>query len=302
MKFLVIGGAGFIGSNLCQRLLLKGHEVICLDNLSTGFKQNIVSFVYNPSFNFVLHDITEPYAAANVDCIIHCANPVLSDSLHFLKTCSQGAFNVAGIARRNNARVIYLSNSEIYGNIYDLKLPEEGNSVINNNTVASGYLMAEAIFNNYKNLDVRILRLFDVYGPRMPEKHIFRKVINDFVLKKNSEENYSLESVIYSCYIDDVIDGIFLALESKNFYGPMNIGNSEGISLKKLLTQIGNSYDLTIPEENNDELVSYFFKCPNTHKIESLLKWSIKKDYFSGMDETISFFTEKPYGVLTSEF
>ena len=236
LKVLVTGGAGFIGSNVCLRLLNKGYEVICIDNLSTGSKSNMTEFLFNPLFHFIVHDITSPISISGIDVIIHCALPDMRDPLHFLKTCAYGTFTVAGIARRNNARLVCLSSSDIYGDSC-LPLEETNCLILNPSSMTFGVNFMETVLNNYSSLDVRILRMFDVYGPKMNKESYLYSFLEDLVNNKNIESPVSPFQIINACYIGDVVDAICSTMERASFKRnfPMNVGPIENITLENFL-------------------------------------------------------------------
>jgi len=298
LKILVTGGSGFLGSNICIRLLNKGHEVICLDNLSSGHKQNVMEFMFNPKFSFILHDITEPFTSAYVDAVVHCAVPDMRDSLHFLKTCSYGAFNVAGIARRNNARLIYISSFEWYGHARGGDTPiEEGSVGLHQGyDVTAGFQFAESIFNNYKKLDIRILRLFDFYGPKMSENVFIGNLIKNIIDNKNILLDENRSQLIRSCYIDDILDAISCAVEIKDFEkGPINIGASQTISLEDFIFKAKQfSCSKSEVQYSLDEKPFIIGHNPSTEKAERILKWKEKITYDQGIAKTIKFFREGP--------
>lgn len=284
MKILVTGGAGFIGSHICFKLLKKGHEVICLDNLSTGSKRNTMEFMYNPLFHLIIHDITEPFPAANVDLIVHCAIPDRRDPLHFLKTCSYGTFNVAGMARRNNSKLICLASSEIYSTRQNAMEERLGIDDLEDDT--SGYQMMESILKNYKYLDVRILRVFDTYGPKMSSNHFFHGLFRDITSGKDVYLPYSSSSDIALCFVSDVVDGFSQAVNMKKLNGPLNIGADKLIKLGELVD--------TIKEKSGSKSVvtyeskSYLLRgYPYLSKIQEEMNWSPKVDYEAGIEKTV---------------
>lgn len=276
MRVLVVGGAGFIGSHVCESLLKKDYEVICLDNLSTGQKSNLLNFLYYPNFQFVLHDITESFSAVKVDAVINCALPDLSDTLHYLKTNSYGIFNIAGIARRHDARLIHLSSSMYYGSVVPGKPIKESDFTYNRkSTTCIGIQMAEEILSHYP-LDVRILRIFDTYGPRLTQKNkfplsIMSKNLKGLVLK---EQMYSI------CYVKDVVEGIITALEKEHFKGPVNLGNPQLVSLSEILALLGHS-DVFVDSTK----IQYGNHIPDISKALEYLNWSNKTDVSLGFKE-----------------
>lgn len=276
MRVLVVGGAGFIGSHVCESLLNRDYEVICLDNLSTGQKSNIFKLLYNPRFQFIPHDITESFSAIKVNAIINCALPDISDTLHYLKMNSYGIFNIAGIARRHDARLVHLSSSMYYGSVVPGTPIKESDFIYNRkSTACTGIQMAEEILSNYP-LDVRILRIFDTYGPRLTQKNrfplsIMSKNLKGMVLK---EQMYSI------CYVGDVVEGIVTALEKDSFKGPINLGNPQLVSLSEILKIIG-QYDCFVDYTK----VEYGNHIPDITKALEYLNWSVKTDLKTGFKE-----------------
>lgn len=291
MKTLVIGGLGFIGSNLCQRLIKKGHEVICIDNLSTGSKENVLEFMYDPKFHLNFHDIAEPFSTANVDVVIHCAIPNQRDPLHFMKTCTYGAFNAAGMTRRNKARLIYLSSYAYYGVFNGEQIKESSPSVNINNMICSGIQSSEYILRNY-DLDIRVLRIFDTYGKKMPMNSrlygIIQKMKKDIDVQVNHKDD-----LVSICNIEDTLDAICCSMEIESFEGPLNIGNNVYISMERIFnilkgllgskSKLVNLYD-----------ESTFENCiPDIEKAKEVLKWEPKVFLEDGLAELIKFLEEK---------
>jgi len=285
MKFLVTGCAGFLGSNICLRLLNKGHEVIGLDNLSTGRKSNMLEFMYNPLFHFIIHDITEPFPAANVDVIVHCAVSDLKDPLHFLKTCSYGTFNVAGMARRNNAKLICITNYNTYN--------EKTKNI--RDTLFSGFQIMEEILNNYKTLDVRIIKVFNAYGSKSPKNSYVHTLVKDISDKKELKLPVSPMTPINFCYIKDIIDGIACAIDidKSKFNSPITLGSETVIPLEDFV-------NIIIKETKSKCNVSYLSdhipkdigNIPNIIKAKKILHWSQKIDYAKGISLYVEFLNE----------
>jgi len=289
LRALVTGGLGFIGSNLCKRLLRKGYEVICVDNLSTGNKANIMEFMFDPNFHLILHDITSSFPTANVDLVIHCATPDLKDPIHYLKTCSYGAFNVAGVVRRNKARLIYLSGANFYG-----KQNQEINELdfyrVNfDNAEAVGLQMTESILNSYKGLDIRILRIFDSYGPKMPKNNLIRYFIDqtkkgEKILVGNLTDQYAC------CYIDDILDGICCAMEMDEFQGPINLGSSSYYTVAEIVRAIEKVTEMSVQvvcNRNEDKTLN---SITSIKKAQGRLRWSEKVDLDEGLKKTIEYY------------
>ena len=293
MKVLVTGGAGFIGSNVCQRFVNKGHEVICLDNLSTGYKNNMLEFMYNPLFHFIIHDITEPFPAANVDAVIHCATPDLKDPLHFLKTCSYGIFNVAGMARRNNAKLICISGDSIYGSNLACGSTEDEVGILSPaDTLCVGHQAMESILNNYKTLDVRIVRLFNTYGPKMSRKHILHVLIKDIISKKTLNIPFNPKTVLNFCFIADILDGISCTfdLAKDKFNSPINLASENQIYLDEFVSLVKEETESVCNVSYiSEHRPSEFFKQPNIEKAKKVLHWSQKVDYKKGIKAYIEY-------------
>lgn len=293
LKVVVTGGSGFIGSHVCLRLLNKGHEVICLDNLSTGCKKNMLEFLFNPLFHFVVHDITSPFSISGIDVVIHCATPDLRDPLHFLKTCSYGAFTAAGIARRNNAKLICLSSSDVCednpGYFSGLHLSPDSHS-----TLITGLRTMEEILLNYSSLDIKILRLYDVYGPKMKDSSVIYEVIHNIVSNKNyskAEIPFSKNDLIYSCYVDDVINAICCSMEMDFDEKILNVGSSEPISIFDLVkyARISSEFiGVTSFLENTEKTLTYGAQSDTRHTLD-VLHWKQKIPYSFGISKLVDY-------------
>lgn len=282
MKILVTGGAGFLGSNICLRLLNKNHEVICLDNLSTGYKSNIMEFMYNPKFHFILHDITEPFHAANVDLVIHCAIPDLKDRLHFLKTCSYGSYTVAGIARRNKARLIVLGSYKYYDTY---SASTESDEYV-------GYRMMENIFKNYNTLDIRILRMFPAYGPKMQPDSKLGKFFIDAVNEIGIKCPFTKDSIFSHLFIKDLVDAVCCAMEIDDFEGPLDVSVENFTDYGDIADELKKLCEKDL-EISFDE-ATCTFKGRDISKLKKVLKWRQKVDYIEGIKHTYKFFKEGP--------
>jgi UDP-glucuronate decarboxylase len=307
MKVLVIGGAGFIGSNICLRLLNKGHEVICLDNISSGAKRNMMEFMYNPLFHFIIHDIITPIPVSNVDAVVFCALPTIQDDvLHFLKTCSFGAFNIAGIARRNESRIIWVRDNDFY---YDFSFKGVTNGVWETPMKdisfspkldfmlerQNGNAMIESIFSNYTYLDVRSIYTPTVYGPKMNKDTFLGGVFNKLLSKKEKELKLPLDlnlSSISALYIDDLMDSVSYSLEApKNIHRDI-IFNPPEINLKKFIDYINTAQKEVVSGSNNFKL-GYPLGGSWTFP-EDLKLWPTTVEYAVGVKKTAKFHTEGP--------
>lgn len=253
-RILVTGGAGFLGSHLCSRLVDEGNDVLCVDNLFTGSKDNIRHLLTNPYFEFIRHDVVEPLYV-EVDQIYNLACPASPvhyqyDPIKTAKTSVLGALNMLGLAKRVNARVLLASTSEIYG---DPKVhPQPENYWGNTNSVGlrscydEGKRMAETLFFDYHrqhNVDIRIIRIFNTYGPRMnPDDG---RVVSNFIVQALKGKDITIygsgRQTRSFCYVDDLIDGMIRMMECDCFTGPVNLGNPGEftmIELAKIIMQL----------------------------------------------------------------
>jgi UDP-glucuronate decarboxylase len=233
MRILVTGGAGFIGSHLCERLLNEGHDVICLDNFFTGSKKNIIHLMDNHRFELVRHDIVEPILL-EVDRIYNLACP--ASPVHYqynpvktVKTSVMGTINMLGMAKRVKARILQASTSEVYG---DPQIHPQGN--VNPIGIRSCYdegkRVAETLMMDYhrqNNVDIRIIRIFNTYGPRMAEND--GRVVSNFMLQALRNEDITMygdgSQTRSFCFVSDLVEGMIRMMECDGFIGPVNLGN-----------------------------------------------------------------------------
>lgn len=250
-KILVTGGAGFIGSNLCRRLLKENNKVICLDNLYTGKKQNIKSLLDIADFEFVEHDVTRPIDL-KVDEIYHLACPASPPSyqkypVDTLKTCTLGVINMLELATKYNAVMMQFSTSEVYGNPIVHPQPETYTGNVNPIGIRACYdegkRCAEAFcfdYNRQYGTKVKVIRIFNTYGPHMAPDD--GRVISNFIvqaLKGSPITIYGdgMQSRSF-CYIDDLMDGIITMMQKDDFTGPVNLGNPQEYTIKELAAMI----------------------------------------------------------------
>ncbi len=251
-KILVTGGAGFLGSHLCERLLLEGHEVACLDNYFTGQKQNVVHLLDNPYFELIRHDVTMPFFI-EVDEIYNLACP--ASPIHYqynaiktVKTSVMGAINMLGLAKRIKAKILQASTSEVYGDPEVHPQPEAYWGHVNPVGVRSCYdegkRVAETLFINYhkqNNVRIKIMRIFNTYGPRMHPND--GRVVSNFILQALRGEDITVygdgsQSRSF-CYVDDLIDGMIRMMNSREaFTGPVNIGNPNEFTIMDLAEKV----------------------------------------------------------------
>ena len=252
-NILVTGGAGFIGSHLCKALLDLGHYVICLDNLFTGSKDNISDLIDNSSFEFVNHDIIEPYFRKNLDEIYNLACP--ASPIHYqhnpiktVKTCTLGVINILGLAKKNNAKVLQASTSEIYGDPEIHPQNEKYNGNVNSigprSCYDEGKRCSETLFMDYHrehNLKIKIIRIFNTYGPNMANND--GRVISNFILQAIKGNKLTINGDGTQTrsfqYVDDLIEGMIKMMSTNDhFTGPINMGNPNEISMNKLASLI----------------------------------------------------------------
>jgi UDP-glucuronate decarboxylase len=251
MRILVTGGAGFLGSHLCEKLLASGKEVICLDNFFTGRKKNVQHLMKNPDFELIRHDVTLPILM-EVDRIFHLACP--ASPIHYqynaiktIKANVLGTINMLGIAKRVKARILFASTSEVYGD--PAMHPQKEDYWGNVNTIGirscydEGKRVAETLMMDYhrqNNVDIKIIRIFNTYGPRMlPDDG---RVVSNFIIQSLKGEDitvYGKGSQTRSfCYVDDLIEGMVRMMDSEHFTGPVNLGNPEEYTILELAQKI----------------------------------------------------------------
>ncbi|CEG35313.1 dtdp-glucose 4-6-dehydratase [Plasmopara halstedii] len=304
-RILVTGGAGFIGIHLCRHLLEKGHEVICLDNFFTGQRANVLELQSRyPSFEFVRHDITEPYFC-EVDQIYNLAcpaspvhyqhNPIKTTKVSFL-----GAINMLGLAKRLKARVFQASTSEVYG---DPEVSPQVESYLGNVDCTGvracydeGKRVAETLFFEYhrtQEVDVRVARIFNTYGPGM---HPYDgRVVSNFIMQALQGEDitiYGSGSQTRSfCYVDDLVEAILRFMDCKSCVGPMNLGNPHEMTIRELaemVIRLTNSHSRIVFRDlpNNDPKL----RKPDITLAKAHLDWKPHVDIEEGLLRTITYF------------
>lgn len=247
-RVLVSGGAGFLGSHLCERLLGEGNYVICMDNLFTGSKNNIEHLMRNPDFEFICHDVTEPIYV-DVDRIYNLACPASPphyqyDPIKTAKTSVYGAINMLGLAKHCNARILQASTSEVYGDPLVHPQPESYRGNVNTIGIRSCYdegkRMAETLFFDYHrqhDVDIKVIRIFNTYGPRMNPQD--GRVVSNFIVQALKGEDITIygdgTQTRSFCYVDDLIEGMVRMMDSRDgFTGPVNLGNPGEFTMKQL--------------------------------------------------------------------
>ena len=251
-RVLVTGGAGFLGSHLCDRLIAEGNDVICLDNLFTGNKNNIRHLIGHPYFEFIRHDITEPIHL-EVDQIYNLACP--ASPVHYqynpiktTKTSVLGAINMLGLAKRVHARILQASTSEVYGDPEVHPQPESYRGCVNTIGIRSCYdegkRVAETLFFDYhrqNNVDIKVMRIFNTYGPNMHPND--GRVVSNFIVQALQGRDITVygdgSQTRSFCYVDDLIEGMVRLMNSREgFTGPVNIGNPGEFTIKQLAEMV----------------------------------------------------------------
>tara|TARA_B100000035_G_scaffold56003_1_gene44314 strand:+ start:1213 stop:2157 length:945 start_codon:yes stop_codon:yes gene_type:complete len=303
-RVLVTGGAGFIGSYLCEELLNKGYDVICCDNFYTGNKENLERILDNKNFELLRHDITFPLYL-EVDIILNFACPASpvhyqNDPVQTVKTCVHGAINMLGLAKRTNATIMQASTSEVYGDPETHPQSEDYKGAVNitgpRACYDEGKRCAETIFWDYKrqhNVNIKIIRIFNTYGPRMQPND--GRVVSNFITQALSNKNITIygagDQTRSFCYVDDLISGIMLMMEKTNFCGPINLGNPSEISIKQLASEIieitGSNSKLVHKDLPLDDPQQ---RCPDISLAKKELEWNPKYDRNQGLKKTIEYF------------
>lgn len=302
---LITGGAGFLGSHLADRLMKSGEEVICLDNLYTGRKENLLQWWDNPRFEFIRHDVTEPIRL-EVDRIWHLACP--ASPVHYqhnpiktAKTSFLGTYNMLGLARRVKARLLLASTSEVYGDPEIHPQPESYLGHVNPIGLRSCYdegkRISETLCFDYMRMhgtEIRVARIFNTYGPRMLPND--GRVVSNFIvqaLEGRSLTIYGSGNQTRSfCYVSDLVEGLILLMNS-NSIGPMNLGNPTEITIRQLATIISNRIDSRLnytekPLPSDDPTQ----RRPVIDFAKRKLNWHPKVSFEEGLEPTISWFRQ----------
>ncbi len=305
---LVTGGAGFIGSNLCQRLLDEGNKVICLDNLFTGNKNNIKQFLDNSDFEFIEHDIENPIDIdTQIDQIYNLACPASPphyqfDKIKTLKTNILGAINILDLALKTGARVLQASTSEIYGDPLEHPQKETYNGNVKTISPRSCYdegkRAVETLFGDYhkeKGVDIRIIRIFNTYGPNMAVND--GRVVSNFIIQALKNEDITIygdgSQTRSFQYIDDLLDGLLALMNNEiNFLGPVNIGNPDEFTVSQLaekVIQLILSTKSKIVYKNLPENDPKKRK-PDISLAQEKLNWTPKINLDEGLKKAIEYF------------
>lgn len=305
-RILVTGGAGFIGSFLCEKLLEQGHEVICLDNFFTGSKRNVMHLMDNHRFELIRHDITLPIYL-EVDQIYHFACP--ASPVHYqynpvktVKTNVMGTINMLGVAKRVRARFLLASTSEVYGDPQVHPQPEtywgHVNPIGTRSCYDEGKRVAETLTMDYhrkSKVDIKIIRIFNTYGPRMALND--GRVVSNFItqaLKSQDITIYGDGSQTRSfCYVDDLVDGAIRMMAVENFIGPANLGNPNEFTMLELAQTVirltgsrSKIRYLPLPEDDPSQ------RQPDIRLAREKLDWEPKVELDEGLKKTILYFDE----------
>ena len=304
-RILVTGGAGFLGSHLCDRLVAQGHDVLCLDNFFTGGKQNISHLLGKPNFELIRHDLVEPILL-EVDQIYNLACP--ASPIHYqynpvktIKTCVMGAINMLGLAKRVKARILQASTSEIYGD--PAVHPQTEDYWGNVNTIGirscydEGKRCAETLFFDYhrqNKVDIRVVRIFNTYGPRMHPND--GRVVSNFIVQALKNEDITVfgdgTQTRSFCYVDDLIEGMIRMMNGPDdFIGPVNLGNPNEVTILELAEKVikithSKSKIINEPLPQDDPRQ----RQPDITLAGERLGWKPGTDLKSGLKKTIQYF------------
>jgi len=306
-RILITGGAGFLGSHLCEALLKNGNEVICLDNYFTGSKSNIEHLIGEPKFELVRHDVTQP-VLLEVDQIYNLACPASPIHYQFnpvktIKTSVMGTINMLGLAKRIRARILQASTSEVYGDpqVHPQKESYWGhvNPVGVRSCYDEGKRVAETLCFDYKrknNVDIRVARIFNTYGPRL--HHADGRVVSNFIIQAIQGEPITIygdgSQTRSFCFYRDLIEGLILFMNHENHPGPMNMGNPNEFTIKELAEQIleltGSKSKLVYKPLPSDDPMQ---RRPDISLAKNELNWEPKIELKEGLLETIEYFKDK---------
>jgi len=306
-RILVTGGAGFLGSHLCQALLENGNDIICLDNFFSGHKDNIAHLKDFPYFEVIRHDIIHPLFV-EVDQIYHLACP--ASPIHYqynaiktIKTNVMGTINMLGLAKRTKSRILLASTSEVYGDPQVNPQPEDHWGNVNHIGLRSCYdegkRVAETLTMDYfrqNHVDVKIIRIFNTYGPRMAVND--GRVISNFVVQAIRGEPLTIygdgSQTRSFCFASDLIDAIQLMMNKENFIGPVNLGNPDEFTILELAEKVidltGSSSRIVYQPLPSDDPVR---RCPDISLAKKMLGWSPKISLHEGLIDTIEYFKKK---------
>ncbi|HUY68618.1 MAG TPA: UDP-glucuronic acid decarboxylase family protein [Alphaproteobacteria bacterium] len=305
-KILVTGGAGFLGSHLCEALVKKGHDVLCVDNFFTGRKDNIAHLIGKPRFELMRHDVTFPLYV-EVDEIYNLACPASPvhyqfDPVQTTKTSVHGAINMLGLAKRVKAKILQASTSEVYGDPEIHPQPEKYwgrvNPVGPRSCYDEGKRCAETLFFDYwrqHKLRIKVMRIFNTYGPRMHPND--GRVVSNFIVQALKGDPITIygngQQTRSFCYVDDMIDGFIRLMETKDdFTGPVNVGNPGEFTIFELAETVlrltkskSRLVKKPLPADDPKQ------RQPDISLAKKKLKWAPKTDLEQGLKKTIAYFT-----------
>jgi UDP-glucuronate decarboxylase len=306
MVILVTGGAGFLGSHLCERLLGQGHEVLCLDNFFTGRRKNVAHLMDNSDFELIRHDVVDPFKF-EVDQIYNLACP--ASPVHYqynpiktVKTSVMGAINCLGLAKRVGARILQASTSEVYGDPEIHPQPENYRGNVNPIGLRACYdegkRCAETLFFDYhreNNVDIRVVRIFNTYGPRMLAND--GRVVSNFVVQAIKGEDLTLygdgSQTRSFCYMDDLLEAMIRTMNQEETVGPVNIGNPNEFTIRELAEAVmkkvqsnASLIEMPLPEDDPTQ------RKPDITLAQKVLGWNPEIQLEEGLDRTIPYFQE----------
>ncbi len=306
MVILVTGGAGFLGSHLCERLLGQGHEVLCLDNFFTGRRKNVAHLMDNSDFELIRHDVVDPFKF-EVDQIYNLACP--ASPVHYqynpiktVKTSVMGAINCLGLAKRVGARILQASTSEVYGDPEIHPQPENYRGNVNPIGLRACYdegkRCAETLFFDYhreNKVDIRVVRIFNTYGPRMLAND--GRVVSNFIVQAIKGEDLTLygdgTQTRSFCYMDDLLEAMIRTMNQEQTVGPVNIGNPNEFTIRELAEAVmkkvqsnASLIEMPLPEDDPTQ------RKPDITLAQKVLGWNPEIQLEEGLDRTIPYFQE----------
>ena len=307
MRILVTGGAGFIGSHLCERLLAEGHEVICLDNFFTGRRENVFHLLDNRRFELLRHDVIEPILL-EVDRIYNLACP--ASRIHYqynpvktVKTSVMGTINMLGLAKRVRARILQASTSEVYGDPEVHPQPEGYWGHVNPIGIRSCYdeskRVAETLMMDYhrqNKVDTRVIRIFNTYGTRMLEDD--GRVVSNFTVQALRGQPLTIygsgEQTRSFCYVDDLVEGLIRLMNVEDVHDPVNLGNPDEFTIRELAEEVqricGSDVEikyLPLPQDDPRQ------RQPDITRAQQLLGWRATIPLRQGLEKTVAYFAER---------
>ena len=304
MVTLVTGGAGFLGSHLCERLLERGQDVVCVDNFFTGRRRNVAHLLDNPRFELLRHDVVDPFKV-EVDRIFNLACP--ASPVHYqynpiktVKTSVMGAINCLGLAKRVGARILQASTSEVYGDPEVHPQPEEYRGNVNPIGLRACYdegkRCAETLFFDYhreNKVDIRVIRIFNTYGPRMLADD--GRVVSNFIVQALKGEDLTIygdgTQTRSFCFVDDLLEGMMGIMEQDTTVGPINLGNPTEFTIRelaeKVLEKVGSSSKLIEKPLPADDPMQ---RKPDISLAQEVIDWTPGVELDEGLDRTIPYF------------